>query len=140
MSLTVLPDRHNDPYPEGATRMLLEHADGTASKVRTHNIISSDIEEVVAFIKAKGSTTHGFEFVYAVKDSQVVEFMKRGRFAKRDLAKMLEEGFREFFVSWAFAGNNFLLASGKIVRSESREINPKAITKEAFRMKAMFGY
>lgn len=140
MPLTVLPDLHNDTYPAGATRMLIERGDNTASLTKTYNIISKDVKEVAAFIKKEGTLTHGFQFVYAVADGKVVEFIKRGYFAQKDIRMMIEEGFGEFLVSWCFAGKNYLLANGEIVKATSREINPKAITKEAFRMKALFGH
>ena len=140
MSLTILPDRHNDSHPAGATRMLIEHGDNTASLTKTHNIVSNDVKEVASFMKKNGTSTNGFQFVWAVKDSEVVGFMKRGSFAQKDFRTMIEEGFTEFLTSWFFAGKNYRLANGEIVKATSREINPKAITKEAFRMKALFGH
>jgi hypothetical protein len=146
MPLTVLPERESSirstyEAPFGATRMLYSHGDGTASQCRTYNIFSGDAKLIVSFIKKWGMLTHGYQIVYAVRGYEVVELMKRGYIAQKDLKPLLEMGFMEFFISNTFATKLFLHSDGKQTELvKSLEANPKAITAHAYQMRGLFGY
>jgi hypothetical protein len=145
MSLTILPERtySTSSYqtPIGATRMLYSHNDGTASLCRTYNIFSTEVKEVVSFIKKWGMLCHGFQIVYGVRNGEVVELTKQGYMAQKDIRPLIEMGFTEFFMSNTFATKKFLLATGEIVSlGQSLEANPKKITATAIRMRGLFGY
>jgi hypothetical protein len=131
------------------TAMLYAHGGdeaGTASYTKCHNIHMSDVvvggdpvAAVVAFAKRQFRTM-GFCFLYAVKGSSVVQLMKQGHFAQRDVKILIAEGYTEFFYSSAFACKLFMLPSGEIVELEkSIDCSPKATTTAALRFGRAMG-
>lgn len=98
------------------TKMLIETTSGL-HETRTHNLVSTDPKEIVAFLK-KGGTTGGFSISFAVNPAtgEVFELFKKGHLIQKEVKVLLERGFREFLFSWAFAGKTFQLENGQTVK------------------------
>lgn len=65
-------------------------------------------------------STMGFRFIYGrTERGQIFEFIKAGKFAKRDLENIKKLGVIEAVTSWAFAPKRFLIPQGEkeIVKS-----------------------
>ena len=124
------------------TVMLYAHGGdeaGTASYTKCHNIHSTDAAAIVDFAR-KQFRTMGFCFLYVVKGSSVVQLMKKGHFAQRDLKSYIADGYTEFFYSSAFACKTFMLADGSIVDlAKSVDCSPQATTTAALRFGRAMG-
>lgn len=119
--------------------MLYTHDDGTASFCKLHTIHSADTAAIVAHAKRRFSTM-GFCF-YAVKGSSVVQLMKQGRFAQRDIKALVADGYTEFCYSSAFACKLFMLADSSIVEIERKiDCSPRETTVAALRLGRAMGY
>ena len=95
--------------------MLVETTSGLR-ETRTHNLDSLDPKEIVAFLKKSGLTA-GFCIAFGLtSDGKVVEMVKDGYFNQGDVKHLQSLGVVEWAYSWAFAGKNFKLANGEIVK------------------------
>lgn len=91
--------------------------------------------EVVSLEDAKeanrsSSMYAGLKFVYGrTEEGKVVEFVKAGRWAKRDLNAMKEAGVIEAVAHGCFAPNNFEIPTGRAQISRTYEIGKKTVDK-----------
>lgn len=134
------------------TAMLYAHGGeeaGTASYTKCHNIHMGDTSfawqidrlavAVVDFAR-KQFRTMGFCFLYAVRGSSVVQLMKQGHFAQRDIKPYIADSYTEFFYSSAFACKTFMLPNGSIVDlAHSVDCSPKTTTTTALRFGRAMG-
>lgn len=131
------------------TAMLYAHGGdeaGTASYTKCHNIHVKSFDSQTVLASAvvdfarKQFRTMGFCFLYAVKGSSVVQLMKQGHFAQRDIKPYIADGYTEFFYSSAFACKTFMLADGSIVDLEkSIDCSPAKTTTTALRFGRAMG-
>lgn len=115
MSKTFTKIHGIEKHTGNNTAMLYAHGGdeaGTASYTKCHNIHSTDAVAVVDFAR-KQFRTMGFCFLYAVKGSLVVQLMKQGHFAQRDIKPYIADSYTEFFYSSAFACKTFMLRFGR---------------------------
>jgi hypothetical protein len=91
--------------------------------VRTHNLVSTNAKEVVAFLKKSG-LTGGFSVNFAVNPEtrEVVEVFKKGHPAQRDIKPLIEQGFTEFLFSWAFSGKTFEVDGVEVLLSRTIDL------------------
>ena len=124
------------------TGMLYSHGGaeaGTASFCKCYNIHSTDPAAIVAHARGQFRTM-GFCFLYAVKGSSVVALMKRGHFAQRDVRRLVDDGYTEFFYNLGFACSVFMLPSGEIVEVDGQiDCSPAKTTSAAVAMGRAMG-
>lgn len=93
----------------------------------------------IEILNRQTNSTMGFKIIYGrTEDGQIFEFIKAGKFCKRDLTAIKQLNIIEAVTSWVFAPKKFLIPQGEIEITKSFELGKE--TKEHINrwLKAMY--
>lgn len=111
-----VPSKYHPPQPPEQTWMVMLTDDKTLRVCGTENLISTDPTVIVPHLN-KTWPKVGVRRVYAVHHGHhlVLELLKRGRFAQKDVAAWAADGFTEWIGGAVWASNVFRLPFEKLV-------------------------
>ena len=98
----------------------------------------TDITDITT-LNRQTCSTMGFRFLYGrTEQGQIFEFIKAGKFAKKDIKIMQQLGVIEAVNSWAFAPKKFLIPQGEKEITKSIELGKETAEHINRWMKAMY--
>ena len=84
-------------------------------------------------------STMGFKIIYGrTEQGQIFEFIKAGKFAKKDITAIKQLGVVEAVTSWAFAPKRFLIPQGEKEITKSFELGKETAEHMSKWLKAMY--